>query len=107
MPQSIAAGRPMYGGVELTLVGETGVVPSPIAMKISSIPQLYRNFNRSREIASVLSKYGLADWINRLDLEFAKELFKDKSGGSLALQNRETRIRLALTELGPTFIKLG
>lgn len=76
-------------------------------MNITSIPQLYRNFNRSREIISVLSKYGLADWVSRLDLEFAKELFKDKSGGALARQNRETRVRLALTELGPTFIKLG
>ena len=32
-------------------------------MKITTIPQLYRNFNRSSEIASVLSKYGLADWV--------------------------------------------
>lgn len=76
-------------------------------MKISSIPQLYRNFNRSVEIVSVLSKYGLADWISRLDLEFAKELFKDPAGEVLARQRPATRIRLALSELGPTFIKLG
>ncbi len=55
----------------------------------------------------MLSKYGLADWISRLDLEFAKEFFKDADGEALARQRHETRIRLALNELGPTFIKLG
>lgn len=76
-------------------------------MKLLSIPHLYRNVNRSVEILSVLSKYGLADWVSRLDLEFAKELFKDRAGEVLARQRPETRIRLALAELGPTFIKLG
>ena len=33
--------------------------------------------------------------------------FRDHSGEALANLSRETRIRLALTELGPTFIKLG
>lgn len=76
-------------------------------MKISTIPQLYRNLNRWGEILSVLSKYGLADWISRLDLGFAKGLLKDRGGEALAPLTRETRIRLALVELGPTFIKLG
>jgi ubiquinone biosynthesis protein len=76
-------------------------------MKITSIPQIYRHLARWREIFSVLSKYGLANWISRLDLEFAKEFFKDPDGESLARLSRETRVRLALNELGPTFIKLG
>lgn len=76
-------------------------------MKISSIPQIYRNVNRWGEILSVLSKYGLANWVSRLDLEFAKPFFKDAGGEVLARQRPETRIRLALAELGPTFIKLG
>ena len=76
-------------------------------MKISSIPQLYRNINRWGEILSILSKYGLADWISRLDLDFAKGFFKDRGGEVLARLTRETRIRLALVELGPAFIKLG
>ncbi len=76
-------------------------------MKITSIPQIYRHIARWREIFSVLSKYGLANWISRLDLEFAKEFFKDQDGESLARLSPETRIRLALNELGPTFIKLG
>lgn len=76
-------------------------------MKITSIPQLYRNLNRWREILSVLSKYGLANWVSRLDLEFAKGFFKDPDGEVLARHRPEARIRLALAELGPTFIKLG
>lgn len=76
-------------------------------MKFTSIPQLYRDLNRSLEIVGVLSKYGLADWIHRLDLEFAKGIFRDRSGHALAELSLETRIRLALIELGPTFIKLG
>ena len=76
-------------------------------MKITSIPQIYRNLNRSLDVLSVLGKYGLANWISRLDFEFAKEFFKNPAGEAIARQSPETRIRLALSELGPTFIKLG
>lgn len=76
-------------------------------MRISTIPQIYRNVNRWGEIISVLSKYGLANWVSRLDWDFAKRFFKDPDGELLARHRPETRIRLALTELGPTFVKLG
>jgi ubiquinone biosynthesis protein len=76
-------------------------------MKITTIPQVYRNVNRWGEILTVLSKYGLADWLSRFDLDFSKGWLKDRGGEALARQTRETRIRLALSELGPTFIKLG
>ena len=76
-------------------------------MRLTSIPQAFRNVNRATEILSVLSKYGLADWISRLNLDFAKGLFKDRDGEALAKHPRPVRIRLAIEELGPTFIKLG
>ena len=76
-------------------------------MKISTIPHLYRNVKRWTEIISVLSKYGLADWISRLNIDLIKTQLKDREGEALALQTPEKRIRLALTDLGPTFIKLG
>jgi ubiquinone biosynthesis protein len=76
-------------------------------MKISSIPAIYRNVNRATEVLTVLSRYGLAEGLSRLNLEFAKGLFRDRNGSALARQSREVRIRLALSELGPTFIKLG
>jgi ubiquinone biosynthesis protein len=76
-------------------------------MRIRTIPQVYRNVNRWREILAVLSKYGLAGWLSRIDFAFAKGLIKHRNGQVLADERRETRIRLALEELGPTFIKLG
>src|SRR5688572_4239657 len=76
-------------------------------MRIRTIPQVYRNVNRWREILAILSKYGLAGWLSRIDLAFAKGLLKNRNGQVLADASRETRIRLALEELGPTFIKLG
>ena len=76
-------------------------------MKISSIPQIYRNIKRWTELISVLSKYGLADWISRVNLEFVKDQLKAQDGEAIARNTGEARIRLALTELGPTFIKFG
>ncbi len=76
-------------------------------MRITSIPQIYRHLNRWREILAVLSKYELAAWIGRLGPDFAKDLLKARTGAAIARLGWETRIRLALTELGPTFIKLG
>jgi ubiquinone biosynthesis protein len=76
-------------------------------MKITTIPQVYRNANRWREILTILSKYGLAGWIGRFDLPVVKGILRNREGESLGHLSRETRIRLAIEELGPTFIKLG
>jgi ubiquinone biosynthesis protein len=76
-------------------------------MKITTIPHVYRNANRWREILAILSKYGLAEWIGRFDVPLIKGFLKNRDGESLAHLSRETRIRLAIEELGPTFIKLG
>ncbi len=76
-------------------------------MRISSIPQIYRHFNRWREILGVLSKYELATWIGRLGPDFAKDLLKDRGGSPIARTGWECRVRNAMAELGPTFIKLG
>ncbi len=76
-------------------------------MKISTIPRLYRNVRRWQEIIVILRRYGLADWLSRLQLDFIRDWIKDDAGVPLASYTRETRIRMAITELGPTFIKLG
>lgn len=76
-------------------------------VRIPSLPQIYRHVNRWREIVTVLSKYGLADWIYRLDFDFAKGLLRNRDGELLARYPRERRIRMAIEELGPAFIKLG
>lgn len=76
-------------------------------MKISSIPQLYRNLRRWQEIMFILRRYGLADWFSQLKIDFVRDWFKDEDGVPLSNYTRETRIRMALMDLGPTFIKLG
>jgi ubiquinone biosynthesis protein len=77
-------------------------------MKLTSIPQLARNANRVREIVTILGRYGLADWIDRLGLDFARGFFRGGTENeALAKLTHERRIRLVLTELGTTFVKLG
>jgi ubiquinone biosynthesis protein len=76
-------------------------------IKVRSIPHLYRNVKRWTEILSVLSKYGLADWLAQSNIDFVKDRLSSRDGESIARLTREARIRLTLTELGPTFIKLG
>lgn len=76
-------------------------------MKISTIPQIYRNLRRWREILAVLSKYGLANWASRLGLTFGSSLLRNRQGLKLVDAHHEKRVRLAFEELGPTFIKLG
>lgn len=66
-----------------------------------------RYITRYREIFSVLVKYGLAGWAHRLNLDFAKETLIRQTSRGLIDASTEERVRLALAELGPTFIKLG
>jgi ubiquinone biosynthesis protein len=74
---------------------------------IPSVPQVYRNVRRWTEIVSILSKYGLADWLSRFQFDFVTDLLKSSDGSAQSQLTQNQRIRLALTELGPTFIKFG
>ena len=56
-------------------------------MRISTIPQIYRHFNRWVEIFAVLSKYGLADWMSRFPLRFARSVVADRGGTAEAFAN--------------------
>lgn len=76
-------------------------------MKLTSIPSLYRNLRRGREILAVLRRYGLADWLSRSRRMPLQNWIKDRSGIPLTQYTRAQRIRMAITELGPTFIKVG
>ena len=60
---------------------------------------------RSKEIITVLTKYGLNYFIDHSRLNFLIKIRK-KSKGYHSLTFPE-RIRLALEDLGPTFIKFG
>lgn len=70
-----------------------------------------RDFGRMREIAGILMHYGWGDIVKRLGLGTMAE----RAGNMLHRQQAEeikhlepaVRVRLALQELGPTFVKLG
>ncbi len=74
---------------------------------LGSIPQVYRNLRRWADILAVLSKYGLADWISRTNIDLLKNYLRAADGEALARTTTPARIRMALAELGPTFIKFG
>lgn len=69
-----------------------------------------RNLGRSREIATVLINYGFDEVVERLGLlrylQWGRRVFRRKRGAPLTL-TRPQRIRRALEDLGPTFIKFG
>ncbi|MCR4438551.1 MAG: AarF/UbiB family protein [bacterium] len=73
------------------------------------IHRRYRHLKRYRQIAMVLIKYGFADLAERLDLAAYLHLGRRLSRVRRGVEGVTTasRIRMALEELGPTFVKLG
>jgi ubiquinone biosynthesis protein len=76
-------------------------------MNLRSLPQLSRDVRRIGEVVSILAKYRLAAWLSHTEFESQKKIFVGKEGELLAEQSHATRIRLAVTELGTTYIKFG
>jgi len=76
-------------------------------MRLKTLIRLETSARRFAEIVGVLAKYGLADWLSGADYDWLKNLLKSEKGESLHELSTSKRIRLALTDLGPTFIKLG
>jgi ubiquinone biosynthesis protein len=62
---------------------------------------------RFNEILGTLVRYGMADWVKDPFPDFIKDRFKTSDGADVRELTPGVRARLALTELGPTFIKLG
>ncbi len=77
-------------------------------MKIDALSRLERHAKRIAEIATVLGKYGLADLFGGFDYAWLKGLLQSSDGQALTGNvSTAARTRMALTELGTTFIKLG
>jgi ubiquinone biosynthesis protein len=76
-------------------------------MKLTAITHLERNVRRSGEIIGVLAKYGLADWVKGLNFSWIQDRIKSIDGQRIPDLKIEERVRLAFTELGTSFIKLG
>lgn len=79
--------------------------------RIGSIGRTYRHIKRYRQILQVFLKYGFVDVIDalRLDqyIEVGRQLIFKKERLHTERLSRAERIRRAMEELGPTFIKLG
>src|SRR5690349_15708293 len=76
-------------------------------MRLNFFAQTGRNIDRLREIMTVLARYGLADWLGRVDAGWARSILRHSGTAELAGKSTAERIRHALAELGTTFIKFG
>jgi len=76
-------------------------------ISITRIRKAPGQIRRYRDIVAILAKYGLSGWLQRLPLGFVREVVARRLGKEVADEPPERRLRKALQELGPTFIKLG
>ena len=78
---------------------------------VSGVFSVARELPRLREISSVLIRYGLGDLVRRAGvstmLERTGQILQWGQASEIAHLEPQQRARLALEELGPTFVKLG
>tara|TARA_A100001391_G_scaffold204981_2_gene202850 strand:- start:1214 stop:2878 length:1665 start_codon:yes stop_codon:yes gene_type:complete len=76
-------------------------------MDASTLPQLVRNAERLNEVVSILLRYGLAPWLGNVRADWIQRLLRTHDGDQISHLDPSVRIRMALLELGTTFVKLG
>lgn len=76
-------------------------------MKIDALSRLERHAKRIGEIAAVLGKFGLADLFGGFEYSWLQDRLRSADGQYLGTLTTAQRVRLALTDLGTTGIKLG
>src|SRR5882724_5705118 len=76
-------------------------------MQLHSVVQIPGDVARVSEVVRVLIKYGLAWWLEGTELEPIRRMLTSQSGEVLTDRSFPVQLRMALTELGTTFIKLG
>ena len=79
--------------------------------KITAIGRSYRHARRYREILTVLVKYGFGDLIDSLKiaqyLEIGLRMISRQRREKIEFYSRAERVRMAIEELGPSFVKMG
>jgi ubiquinone biosynthesis protein len=79
--------------------------------KIGILSRTYRNLNRYRQILAVLFKYGFGDLLELLKIdqyvEVGLQMISRKQRVKVEKLSKPQGLRMALEELGPTYIKLG
>lgn len=78
---------------------------------VLSIPQTVRHVRRYAEIVSILGRHGLQDLVQELGLDRLVgrgiTLVRGEDANQLEHLPRMVRVRRAMEQLGPTFIKMG
>ena len=76
-----------------------------------SVISTIKNANRYRQLLSIAVKYGFKDFFEESKLHLlsskGKEILAESADAKQGSLSRAARVRCALEELGPTFIKLG
>lgn len=76
--------------------------------KIWTLPSMARQAGRLRQVAAVAMRYGFGQVIESTGLRVLLRNGRDAGvDASVADRRPEVRVRMALEELGPTFVKLG
>lgn len=82
-----------------------------VIRKIGIIGRTYRHVQRYRQILTVLFRYGFGDLVDTLKieqyLEVGLQMISRKRREKIERLSRAVRVRMAIEELGPTFIKMG
>jgi len=74
-------------------------------MKISQLGLAVHEIGRARELMGIIVRYGLQDWVTRHGL--GKHLVSRRRMARIMQYTQWERIRMAVEEMGPTFIKFG
>ncbi|MCX5851870.1 MAG: AarF/ABC1/UbiB kinase family protein [Deltaproteobacteria bacterium] len=79
--------------------------------KAGVIPRTYRNLDRYRQILAILFKYGFDSVLERINMasyfESGLQMISRNRRERVAALTDYERLRMAIEELGPTFIKMG
>lgn len=79
--------------------------------KIGALGRTYRHLNRYSQILGIFIKYGFGDLIERLNIdqyiEIGMQMISSGKGSAYYKVSRPERIRMAMEELGPAYVKLG
>ena len=78
-------------------------------MGLKDVTRTYKHLKRYRQILNVLVKYGFGFFVEKFGLlqRLSNRKFISKRLNGIEKLSAPERLRLALEELGPTFIKLG
>ena len=76
-------------------------------MEVPDLPKLVRNAGRFNEVVAVALKYGIAPWLANVQADWVQNRLRSGDGQKIGELSEAVRVRMALTELGTTFIKLG